>query len=356
MIRRLVQLFIFVFPLLILSAVPAGAAAEKYTERVFISGYGQIIVVDPAAPKIAASIKVKGPVRDMSFTDDGKTGLFLANDRKSLYVVDTVQNKIVNEVNLEARTDQGLLDRRVWGSAISPDGKKAYAFVTQGEKRRSSFKVHPSKIIEIDLKSKEELRSVEAPYGTHVLQFKQNDANTLFVWGYDLFELDLKKMKLTLRQGIKHPKNEKDGIGNYLMLFPRGENGMNSIPLMKEYPDGRVTEGIMWMNRESGTIKTLEYDREPVGMFSAVVDKEENYAYTTLNKWYKVDIKSQKIVNESVPPNGSLYGVNLSADEEKVYYSGAGNEFIIANKELEVEKQLVLPTDTLDLKVVKIEQ
>ncbi|KAB7708243.1 hypothetical protein F9802_05965 [Bacillus aerolatus] len=356
MTKKLVQILFFVFPLLVLSNFSIGSAEKNYTERVFISGYGQIIVVDPSVPKIAESIEVKGPVRDMSFTEDGKTGLFLANDRKSLYVVDTVQNKIIDEINLQARTDKGLLDRRVWGSTISPDGKKAYAFVTQGEKRRNSFKVHPSKILEIDLGSKEELRSVEAPYGTHVLQFKQDDASKIFVWGYDLFELDLKDMKLKLKQGIKNPENKENGAGNYLMLFPRGENGINSIPLIKEYPDGRVTEGIMWMNRQSGKIKTLEYDREPIGMFSAVIDKNEQYAYTTLNKWYKVDIKSQKIVKESAPPNGSLYGVNLSADEEKLYYSGAGNEFIIANKDLEVEKHLVLPTDTLDLKVIKIKQ
>lgn len=356
MIKKLVKVVCFVFPLLVLTTLSAEAAEENYTERVFISGYGQIIVVDPSVPKVVESIKVKGPVRDMSFTEDGKTGLFLANDRKSLYVVDTAQNKIIDEVNLQARTDEGLLDRRVWGSAISPDGKKAYAFVTQGEKRRNSFKVHPSKILEIDLNSKEELRSVEAPYGTHVLQFKQDDENKVFVWGYDLYELDLKEMKLKIKYGIKNPKNKEDGIGNYLMLFPRGENGINSIPVMKEYSDGRVTEGIMWMNRRSGEIKTLEYDREPIGMFSAVIDQDEKYAYTTLNKWYKVDIKSRKIVKESAPPHGSLYGVNLSADEEKVYYSGAGNEFIIANKELEVEKHLVLPTDTLDLKVVKIQR
>ncbi|PAQ13976.1 hypothetical protein CD798_12825 [Bacillaceae bacterium SAOS 7] len=356
MFKKTASFFILALLLMIGSSSSFGNAEENYIERVYISGYGQIIPIDPSAPKVMESIKVKGPVRDMSFSEDGKTGLFLANDRKSLYVVDTMQNKITSEINLQARTDQGLLDRRVWGSTISPDGKTAYAFVTQGEKRRNVFKSHPSKIIEIDIASKEEKRSVEAPYGTHVLQFKKGDPNIIYVWGYDVHELNVKNMELTLKQGIKHPKNEADGSGNFLMLFPRGENGINSIPLMKQYSDGRVTEGIMWMNLASGELKTLEYDREPIGMFSAIIDQKEEFAYTTLNKWYKVDIKSQKVVKEAIPPVGSMYGVNLSADEEKLYFSGAGNDFIIANKDLQVEKKLTIPTDSLDLKVIKIQK
>ncbi|WP_203362524.1 hypothetical protein [Bacillus sp. REN10] len=355
MAKKTVSLFILALLLIIGNTSFFSHAEGNYTERVYISGYGQIIPVDPSVPKVMEGIKVKGPVRDMSFSEDGRTGLFLANGRTTLYVVDTMNNKVKSEINLQARTDQGLLDRRVWGSTISPDGKKAYAFVTQGEKRKNSFKAHPSKILEIDIASKQELRSVEAPYGTHVLQFKKGDPNTIYIWGYDLHELDVKKMKLTLKQGIKHPEKAEDGSGNFLMLFPRGENGINSIPLIKQYPDGRVTEGVMWMNLASGDMKTLEYDREPIGMFSAIIDQKEEFAYTTLNKWYKVDIQSQKIVKEATPPVGSMYGVNLSADEEKLYFSGAGNDFIIANKDLQVEKKLTIPTDSLDLKVIKIQ-
>ncbi|MDQ0215887.1 DNA-binding beta-propeller fold protein YncE [Oikeobacillus pervagus] len=347
---------LFIIPLVFAIWQPKASATENYTERVFISGYGQVIAVDPSKPEVIAGIKVNGPVRDMSFTADGKKGLILANGRTSLYVIDTVNNKVIDEINLQGRTDKGLLDRRVWGSAISPDGKKAYAFVTQGEKRKNIFKVHPSKIIEIDLETKEETRSVEGPYGTHVLQFKKGDSNTIFVWGYELYELDVKNMKIKMKQGLKTPKNEKDGSINFLMLFPRGENGTNSIPIVKTYPDGHVKEGFMWQNLETGKLKMLEYDREPIGMFSAVVDEDERYAYTTLNKWYKIDIQSKKIIKEGEPPVGSMYGVTLSVDGEKLYYSGAGNEFIVANKDLKVEKIITLPTDTLDLKVVKIQK
>lgn len=354
MMKKNLFSILFVVPLLLIFAFGDELVYANGTERVFVSGYGQVTAIDPSTPEVIANIKVKGPVRDMSFTEDGKKGLVLANNRITMYVIDTVNNKVIDEIQLQGRTEKGLLDRRVWGSTISPDGKKAYAFVTQSEKRQNIFKTLPSKIIEIDLETKEELRSVEAPYGTHVLQFKEGDPNTIFVWGYDLYELDLKEMELSLKKGIKHPENESDGSGNYLMLFPRVERGFNSLPLTKEYPDGSVTEGIMWLNLKSGEFKTVEYDREPIGMFSAVIDNDEKYAYSVLNSWYKVELETGKVVKESKPPVGSTYGINLSLDGSKIYLGGAGNHFVVANTELEVEKVIELPTDGLDVRVVQI--
>ncbi|WP_286231890.1 YncE family protein [Neobacillus mesonae] len=354
------------FPILLLSLAlvifiifPAHAEQKQaYTERVFVSGYGEVTVIDPAIPKVVASIKVDGPVRDMSFTKDGKMAVVNANDRKTLYVIDTVENKVIDSITLTGRTDKGLLDRRIWGAAVSPDGSKAYAFVTQGEKQKNIFKSLPTKILEIDLKTKEVTRDIEAPYGVHVLQFKENDPNTIFVWGYDLYTLDLKNWKISLKKGIKNSKNpEKEGVGGFLLLFPRGhENGFNSFPIIKSYPDGRVTEGIMWMNMNTGVVKSVEFDQEPVGMFSAVIDKAETTGYVILNDWYKVDLKTGKVLKKSKPPTGSIYGINTSTDEKKLYLAAAGNHFVVADRELNIEKIIELPTDGFDLRVVRIQK
>ncbi|WP_318503280.1 hypothetical protein [Bacillus sp. T3] len=352
----------FIFLLIVLisfSTIHVFAAEEKsYTERAIVSGYGQVIVVDPAVPEVVASIKVDGPVRDMSFTKDGKKGIVNANDRKSIYVIDTVNNKVIDKITLTARTDKGLLDRRILGATISPDGSKAYVFVTQGEKRINIFKSHPSKLLEIDLKTKEVTRDLKAPYGIQALQFKEGDPNAVFVWGYDLYKLDLKKWELSLKQGIKNAENpEKDGIGGFLLLFPRGEeNGFNSFPIIKSYPDGRVTEGLMWMNMKTEEIKSVAFDREPIGMFSAVVDKQEKYGYAILNHWYKVELATGKVVKDSKPPTGSIYGLNTSLDETKLYLGAGGNDFIVADRDLNVEKIIKLPTDGMDVRVVKIQK
>lgn len=331
-----------------------GHTSENYTERVFVSGYGEVTVVDPSVPKVVASIKVRGPVRDMSFTKDGKKGLVLANNRTTLYVIDTLENKVTDQIDLTGRTDKGLLDRRVWGSAISPDGSKAYAFVTQGEKRTNIFKSLPSKILEIDLKTKEVTRDVEAPYGIHVLQFKEDDPNTIFAWGYELFKLDVKNMKLELKEGIKTPKKPEDGSGNILMIWPRNVNGINSLPIIKSYPDGKVTEGLLWFNMKTEELKTLEFNKDPVGMFSAVVDFDQQYGYVVLNHWYKVDMKTGNVLKDSRPPSGSTYAINMSADGKKLYLGAGGNDFIIANTDMQIEKVIQLPTDGWDIQVVKI--
>lgn len=341
------------------SSIQAFAAEEEaYTERAFVSGYGEVTVVDPAVPKVVASIKVKGPARDMSFTKDGKKGIVNANDRKSLYVIDTVENKVLDEITLTGRTDKGLLDRRIWGATISPDGSKAYVFVTQGEKRTNIFKSHPTKILEIDLKTKEVTRDLKAPIGIHSLQFKEGDPNTVFAWGYDLYKLDLKKWKISLKEGIKNSKNpETEGVGGFLLLFPRGEeNGFNSFPIIKSYPDGRVTEGMMWFNVKTEELKSVAFDREPVGMFSGVVDKEEKYGYVTLNNWYKFEVATGKVIKEAKPPTGSMYGLNTSLDETKLYMAGGGNDFIVTDREFNIENIIKMPTDGMDVRVVKIQK
>lgn len=329
--------------------------AQSYTERVYVSGYGELTVIDPAVPKVVASIKVKGPVRDVSFTEDGRTALLLANGRTTLYMIDTIQNKVMEEINLIGRTDKGMLDRRVWGSAISPDGLKAYAFVTQGEKQTNRFKALPSKIIEIDLKTKEVIRDIEAPYGIHSLQFKKNDPNTLFVWGYDLYTLHTETWKLEKKEEIKNRKDERQGSTNILLLFPRGENTkFNSFPTVTTYPDGRVTEGIGWANLETGAFKIKDFDKEPVGMFSAIIDEQEKYGYVIMNHWYKVNLKNGHVIKDTKPPTGTIYGINMSTDGKKIYLGGGGNDFIVADTDLNVEKIIKTPTDGMDIKVKAI--
>lgn len=331
------------------------ASAEGYTEKVFWAGYNQVTVVNPAVPEIVASIKIKGPARDMSFTEDGKKGLFLGNGRTTLYVVDTVQNKVIDEINLSGRTDTGLLDRRVFGSTISPDGTKAYAFVTQGEKQVNRYKLLPSKILEIDLKTKEVLRSTEAPYGVHVLQFNLEHPGKILVWGYDLYTLDVKEMKLTLTHGIKHPEKPEDGSTNMLLLFPRDrESNMNIAPVITSYPDGRVTEGILWYDFKTEKLKTVAFDKEPVGMFSAVANLERTHAYVIMNHWYKVDMKTGHVLKDIYPPTGTIYDMNMSADGKKLYLGGGGNDFIIADMDMNVQKILKMPTDGWNMKVVRV--
>jgi hypothetical protein len=67
-------------------------------------------------------------------------------------------------------------------------------------------------------------------------------------------------------------------------------------------------------------------------------------------------MKTGKVLKDSHPPHGSTYAIDLSADETKLYLAGGGNEFIVANTELQVEKIITLPTDGWDLQVVKIDK
>lgn len=344
------------FLLSFLVAASSIPAKESFTERAYVTGYNALHVVDPKEPKVVASIPVTGPVRDLSFSEDGRTALLSANGRTSLYLIDTVENKVIDEWSVTGRTDQGLLDRRIFGAALSPDATKAYIFVTQGEKLINQFKVHPSKIIEIDVKTKKELRSIEAPYGVHALQMTGDDPGSVLVWGYDLYKLKLDSWKLELAQSLKHPKDPKDGSSNVLLLFPRDrESGYNSFPIIKSYPDGRVTEGMGWYHLKSGTFKSVEFDRDPVGMFSAVVDNKAEHGYIIMNHWYKVDLKNGKVLKETMAPTGTIYGINISSDSQKLYLSAGGNDFIVADRDLNVEKIIKLPSDGFDVRVNRIQ-
>ncbi|WP_286884900.1 YncE family protein [Aneurinibacillus sp. UBA3580] len=358
MIKKLLFILYCSLSLIAFSLFGTQTTAQSYTERAYVTGYGEVTVVNPAVPEITGHIKVKGPARDISFTEDGRKGVVIANGRTTFYVFDAVQNKVLDEINLVGRTDKGMLDRRVWGSAISPDGTKVYAFVTQGEKQTNLYKVLPSKIIEVDLKTKEVTKSVEAPYGIHAIQFKEGDPKTLFVWGYDLYTLHTGTWKLKKEVGIKHKDNPKDGSTNILLLFPRGPgisgSPFNSMPTITTYPDGRVTEGIAWFNTKTGEYHSKDFDKPPVGMFSAVVDPQAKYGYSIMNHWYKTDLKTGHVIKDTKPPTGTIYGLNMSADGKKLYLAGGGNDFIVANTDLQVEKIIKLPTDGWDVKVNRI--
>lgn len=333
---------------------PMRASAET-KEMIYISGMDYVFAVDPETKEVK-NIKVDGAARHITWTKDGRTLFASAGARQKVAIIDSLKGEVIEEVSFEKDGYSGY----IYGMDVDPEGNKLYATVLRTKVQGTEFKALPLVISVMDLKTKELIKEIEVPYGTHTLQFYE-DGSKIAVWGRDLRVYDVVKDTLTLHKETMYPKDENiEGISNYLYFWIRDKDTdyQSLVANYTYHPDtGEETEGFITWDLRTGEVDKLELKEAPIGYFSAAFDKGKKNMYGGLNYLAKTNVAEAK--HEKVVPTklGSSYGFNISGDGKTVYVSGAGPDISFYDAEtLDYIDTVELKSDTMDLRVVQIEK
>ncbi|WP_143415292.1 YncE family protein [Geobacillus sp. E263] len=345
----LCAMFVFLFTLPFQAEETA-----KTKEMLYIGGLDYVFAVDPKTKEVT-EIPVKGAARNMSWTENGQKLFVVTGARQTVEVIDTLKNKVVDTLSFSS----GNSINRIYGLAVDPKGDYLYATVMRAKKTGTELKSLPPVIQVIDVKTKKVVKEIDVPWGTHTLQFFK-DGKRIAVWARDLYIYDIEKDELKLHHSIMYPDDVKKGIGNVLYFWDRAADGhyLSVSTNYKFYPEtGKVTEGILTLDLVTGEVKEYEFQGEMLGLFSGAVTKDRKYAYVGMNMLAKVNLETGKY--EKVVPNvpGTSYGFNISGDDKTVYVSGAGPDVSFYDAEtLELLETIPLRTDTMDVRVVQVQQ
>jgi DNA-binding beta-propeller fold protein YncE len=338
-----------------LFTLPFHAEEKKQTkEMLYIGGMDYVFAVDPKTKEVT-EIPVKGAARNMSWTENGQQLFVVTGARKTVEVIDTLKNKVVDTLSFSS----GDSINRIYGLAIDPKGNYLYATVMRAKRERTELKALPPVIQVMDVKTKKIVKEIDVPWGTHTLQFFK-DGKRIAVWARDLYVYDIEKDELKLHHQVMYPDDVKKGIGNVLYFWNReaDSHDLSVSTNYKFYPEtGNVTEGILTLDLVTGEVKEYEFQGEMLGLFSGAVTKNRKYAYLGMNRLAKVNLETGKY--EKVVPNvpGTSYGFNISGDDKTIYVSGAGPDVSFYDAEtLEHLDTIPLRTDTMDVRVIQVQQ
>ncbi|WP_096199297.1 YncE family protein [Bacillus sp. FJAT-45350] len=332
------------------------SAATEVKETLYISGYDMTIAVDPIKMEIIEEIPIKGPNRDMTWTKDGQTLFVNSAGRQEVAVVNTIKNEVVDTLTFSEPSNQ--ITARIFGIAVDEKGETLYATLMRTKRKPAELVPLDPIIAVMDLETKEVVKEIDVPVGTHALQFLE-DPTKLAVWAKDLYMLDLTTDELTKYHELMLPSNPNEqGIANYLYFWNRDKESANSLTagMFKFFPDTEeVTENIFMVDRKTAEVTDIELP-EPIGLFSVVVTNDKKYAYGGMNYIHKIKLDTMEIESIVHEP-GTSYGYNLSSDGQTLYVSGAGADLsFIDTNSMEYKKILELPTDTMDIRVVQVQQ
>lgn len=337
--------------LLVMTVAQTGKA-QGTKEMLYIGGYDVVFAVDPETKEVT-EIPINGPSRDTTWTKDGRTIFINSGGRKEITVIDATTNKVTDTFTFSTKE----YTANIYGMAVDPKGEKFYASLMRTKVEGTEYKALTPVIQVMDLKTKKVVKEIDVPWGTHTLQFF-TDGNRLLVWSKDVYVYDIEKDELTLHTPVLNA-DPKGGLGTYLYFWVRGEDNHNVALATnyKFYPEtGEVTEGVILFDLEKGEYKEVEFDNL-IGAFSGASTKDGKTAYVGQNFIGKVNLETGKY--EQIVPNvpGTSYGFNLSGDGKTLYVSGAGPDLSFYDAEtLEYKETIELSTDTMDVRVVQIQQ
>lgn len=328
--------------------------ANKTKEMLYIGGYDYVFAVDPETKKVK-DIPVKGPARNIAWTEDGHKVFVVTEGRRTVSIIDTSKNKVIDNLSYSS----GNVISRIYGMTVDSKGEKIYATVMRTKREGTKLEPLQPAILVMDVKKRKVVKEIEVPWGVHELQMYKDDKR-IAVWGRDLYVYDIEKDELKVLKKVAHPDRAEDGIGNVFALWARGADShdLSVVTNYQFYPETEaVTEGILTLDLTTGDVKEHEFKGVPVGLMSGAVTKDRKTAYLGMNHLAKVNLETGEYEKVVMHEPGTSYGYNISGDDQTVYVSGAGPDLSFYDaKTLKHLDTIDLKSDTMDVRVIQIQQ
>lgn len=353
---------LIVFGMITALAIPMAHPAQA-RDKIYVSGYEKLFVLDGRRDELIKEIPIKGYQREMHYSPDS-TRLYVTHERREkVAIVDTDRDVVVGDLTF-APPEAGSVSR-VLGLAVSNDGKKLFThtnnfqvLVDKGIIERLPWTVNIT-----DLRTGKVVKRIPVPKGDGNAIYPLADSRYVYLMGRDIWKIDVRAGKVVEMIPLQsHPVQAMDSLflwwqyrrkGGYLIMpYYAGDNVLG----------GRGVMGQVWIE-PSGKV-TIKETGPPIFYFASVISNDRKRIYSIYNEvtYYEMEehegkevlrVSHRVLPSPEHPYPGSYYSVDVSSDDKKVYGSGAGPDVMVLDAHTgKILKIIDLPTETWHMVVV----
>ncbi len=329
------------FALALLAAlIAAGPRPAAAKDRFYFLGYRMIQVIDGDTDTIAATIPVRGWIRESALTQDKKF-LYVTTNRHVVNKVSLSDDRVVASVDV----NRDGWERFIFGFALASGDRTAFAALLSRRTEGGEVVIGKPVVAEISLETGAILRSVEVPWGVGTL-FAVKGGQQVYAVGKDLYKIDATARDLRITETL--PMYEKKW--NILPFWAyTWENG--GVATMNYYTPERM--GILTIDQASGAITDLPLEGDPVLAYSVIFSPDKKTGYAVMDDLTEIDLVGKKYGRVVPLREGTSYGVSISSDGKKIYVGAGGSSVTVFDAAtLKPRKVLKMGSDAMDLRRV----
>lgn len=305
--------------------------------------FDKVMVIDCQRDEVVDEIRLRHRIPvDMIVSPDKKYLYVVTHQKQSLEVIDIGKRRVMESIELS----DGQRERRIFGLAAHPDGKRLYLHVKTTVRLLDEWTIEPPRIVVLDLTTKERRTLTEVPEGISRLVISR-DGQRLYALGRDILTIDTVSEKVIDRRPLYTRLPDGSKLVDVFHIYGfEDQSGIYSVPYYAQAGD-QPRFGLLLLDTVSKRLQFVNMG-EPVLMFSTVVAPDHRYAYGVLHEVVKMDLVRQRIVKRT-PHNRIHYTLNISSDGRKLYVAGAGPEVDVFDAQsLQLLTSIPLPGDVAD--------
>lgn len=303
------------FFIIVCIALALPASAKDY---IYHAGANTLDIIDCDTDVIIKSIPYKGVAVSTMVSPDGKR--FYMNCQRKIIAVDTDKMEIADTYNFWTDLNRITVNPAI---GISQDGSKLYlaCHIVKKKLNIPKLNVLPPQLVVYDTKTKKMVKNYQIPYMCHGVITLRNDPNTIYLFGQDIYTLNLKNGKVTTVKGVLHPEKGNPQL-NSLVNWNNVANGDHGLFTNPAYTATFDKLFYAIIDRNTGKFSMLE-GKEVLMGYSTSVSPDKKYLYTAMDEVYKVDFKTGETLGMDVLEYGTVYSHALTSDGKKLYIGGA---------------------------------
>lgn len=356
------------FVCLALVAAPLLAAPSNAGEQLiyFATWPHQVVVFDAVQEKIVDQINLNSDVAQLLLLSPDRKKLFaLTVNDNSLITIDLTTRKPVDSMRLNT----GNRSVRLLGMAADPTGKYLYSLGTTVVKLADHYDVEPTKLFLIDLEKHNISRSVDFPKeeslaGFWRIQMKFSpDGKYFYMFLGNILVFDSNTLKLVKKIDLADPHvpGITDVAFNPVEEEPAEDPNEDHGKLTNVFvaSDPYVHRSVFGIAKID--LANLSFDFSPVApvttlsMAPLLLTPDHRTGYTIAIdgspgnrhcEFWAFDMNSRKIVRKKEFAGRNRFSFALSPDGTKIFIYGAGYEIDVYDaKTFELRRNVTLPGD-----------
>jgi DNA-binding beta-propeller fold protein YncE len=336
MMHRLNRIVFAILALLCVIGMSLPAMAAK--DYLYVPCPNHLVIIDCTTDTIVKTLHYSDYIVGCTPSPDGKR--FYMNSWKSIYVVDTEKDQIIDKIDFFTDLNRVVISP---GIAISPDNKYMYMSVNITKKKLNipRLNVLPPQMIVYDLGKKEIAKSFEIPPTCNAVVTLRDDPDHVVLMAQDIFKLNLKNGKMTKLLGVLNPEPGQPVL-NSLVIWNNWSPGDHGIFANPAYS----MENMFYTLIDSkGNLTVIEAE-DIVLMYSSILSPDKKYIYGVMDEAYKIDAKTGKTLAMDPVERGTSYACALTSDGRKLYVGPGGPDISVYDTATMKSKgYIALPAD-----------
>lgn len=315
---RVIVMALALVAALFFTALPA--MAKDY---LYVPVSNNLHIVDCDTDQIVKTIKYNDYILNSTYSPDGSRYYLNAQDK--IHVIDTDKNELIDTIPFSTALNKVVLQ----GMSVSLDGSKLYLTGNITKKKRNIPKLNvvPPQFMVFDLKTKKLIKSYPITMGMTAIVPIYDDPDSVFLFGLDLFKLNIRTGKKTKIMGFLNPMKGQEPMNaliNWQNTSPK-DHGIFTVPVYTP-----TAMKYMFVDKNTGKVSLLD-TKDMWFAYSSALSPDKKYLYAVMDELIKVDAKTGKTLKAVPVEEGTCYAVTITSDGKKVYAGPGGNDLSVYN-------------------------